>query len=157
MYADLFLPRLRLLRYCLRLTLPSWLGVTRPTSRATATLSPTTSMPTHTDCTFSTSTDTWRRGRNINIIIFCVCKLCFSLQGFYTFYIQNPPHIFLLLFFTVRGITVYETRYRTISMWSILSSRIYFQDIFQTYFLTFQSFVILLYLWWGRRCSGTSR
>lgn len=59
--ADLhFLPRLRLLRYCLRLTFPSWLGVTWPTSRATAVLSPMASMPTHTDCTFNTSTDTWR-------------------------------------------------------------------------------------------------
>lgn len=66
MYVDFSLPRLRLLRYCLRLTLPSWLGVTCPTSRATAVLSPTASMPTHTDCTFNTSTDTWRRGTHKN-------------------------------------------------------------------------------------------
>lgn len=66
MCSDFFLPRLRLLRYCLRQTLPSWLGVTWPTSRATAVLSPSASMPTHTDCTFSTSTDTWRGGVHEN-------------------------------------------------------------------------------------------
>lgn len=59
--AGRFIPRLRLLRYCRRLTLPSWLGVIWPTSSATAELSPTTSMLAHTDCTFSTSTDTWKR------------------------------------------------------------------------------------------------
>lgn len=66
MYADVVLPRLRLLRYCLRLTLPSWLGVTWPTSRATTVLSPTASMPTHTDLTFSTSTDTWKSAEHQN-------------------------------------------------------------------------------------------
>lgn len=70
-----YLPRLRLLRYSLRPMLPSWLGVTRPTSRVTAELSPTASMPTHNVWTFSTSTDTWRRTVSI-IISWCFDFFC---------------------------------------------------------------------------------
>lgn len=64
-----FLPRLRLLMYSLRLMLPSCLGASRPTSRATAELAPTASIPTHTDCTFSTSTETYRRGQSQSALL----------------------------------------------------------------------------------------
>lgn len=82
------LPRLRLLRYCLRHTLPSWLGAIWPTSRATAALSPTTSMPMHTDCTFNTSTDTWRTGVPQKNRLKCCKFICICLL-FLTYFKTN--------------------------------------------------------------------